>query len=208
LRKAQQTARQRPGPGVFPPTRKNFSGVYNPIRWYQVALELIVNVVLFIFSGYCFWYVGATMPKSADSELGAEQWPQTLLFLLMLAIAFNIYKFFKTHKKEEIAAAFVGFLPGVVRFLRSKLFFGMVLLVLLALLYEPLGFLITSMLFLIGYGALLGERRTLVLLLSAVVITLILYIGFSVFLGVLLPRGYVPFLRNTALFLESIFQRI
>jgi hypothetical protein len=152
--------------------------------------------------------VGATMPKSADSELGAEQWPQTLLFLLMLAIAFNIYKFFKTHKKEEITAAFVGFFPGVLHFLKSKLFMGMVLLVLLALLYEPLGFLLTSLFFLIGYGILLGERRPRMLIIAAVVITMILYIGFSVFLGVLLPRGYVPFLRNAALFLESIFQWI
>ncbi|MDR1575614.1 MAG: tripartite tricarboxylate transporter TctB family protein [Treponema sp.] len=173
-----------------------------------MALELLFNVILFLFSGFCFWYVGATMPKSADSELGAEQWPQTLLFLLMLAIAFNIYKFFKTHKKEEITAAFVGFFPGVLHFLKSKLFMGMVLLVLLALLYEPLGFLLTSLFFLIGYGILLGERRPRMLIIAAVVITMILYIGFSVFLGVLLPRGYVPFLRNAALFLESIFQWI
>jgi hypothetical protein len=173
-----------------------------------VALELIVNVLLFFFSGFCFWYVGETMPKSADSELGAEQWPQTLLFLLMLAIAFNIYKFFRTHRKEEIAGAFVNFPSGIIRFIRSKLFLGMALLVLLALLYEPLGFLVTSLLFLISYGVLLGERRPRMLVISAVVITMILYIGFSVFLGVLLPRGYVPFLRNSALFLESIFQWI
>jgi hypothetical protein len=177
-------------------------------RGNSMALELIVNVLLLCFSAFCFWYVGATMPKSPDSELGAEQWPQVLLVLLMLAIAYNIYKYFKTNKKEDIAAAFSGFFPGILRFIKSKLFFGMIILVVMALLYEPLGFLVTSFLFLTGYGVLLGERRPVVLVGSAVIIMMVLYIGFSVFLGVLLPRGYIPFLRNAALFLESIFQRV
>jgi hypothetical protein len=34
---------------------------------------------------------------------------------------------------------------------------------------------------------------------------LVLYIGFGVLLGVMLPRGYVPFLRNIAIFLEMLF---
>jgi hypothetical protein len=171
-----------------------------------MALELIVNVLIFLFCGFSFWYVGATMPKSSNTELGAEQWPQLLLALLMLAIAFNVYNYFKKHKKAEIAAAFADFLPGVGRFVKSKLFIGMVILVVMALVYEPLGFVTTAFLFLIGYGILLGERRPVVLIISGVGIMLLLYIGFSVFLGVMLPRGYVPFLRNFALFLESLFQ--
>jgi hypothetical protein len=127
---------------------------------------------------------------------------------LIVAIIYNIIRYFRTNKKEEIAAAFTGFFPEITRFLRSKLFYGMVMLVVMALLYEPLGFLATCILFLTGYGVLLGERRPRILLISALVITMILYTGFSVFLGVLLPRGYVPFLRTTALFLESIFQWI
>jgi hypothetical protein len=148
------------------------------------------------------------MPVSPQNELGAEQWPQLLLILLMIAIAYNIFKFFKTHKKEAIAGAFADFLPGVLRFLKSKLFKGMVIVVVMALLYEPLGFVMTSVLFLVSYGILLGERRPLALALSSIGIMLLLYIGFSVFLGVMLPRGYIPFLRNFALFLESLFQWI
>ena len=183
----------------------NAAGLFSNKR-YHMALELIVNVILFVLAGISFWYVGATMPVSPGNELGAEQWPQALLTLLMIAIAYNVYNYFKRHKKEEIAAAFRDFFPGIIRFLKSKLFIGMVILLVMALLYEPLGFVTASFLFLIGYGVLLGERRPLVLLLSALGIMLLLYIGFSVFLGVLLPRGYVPFLRNLALFLESIFQ--
>jgi hypothetical protein len=146
------------------------------------------------------------MPKSPGNELGAEQWPQLLLGLLILCIAVNIFNYFKKHKTAEVAAAFRDFFPGIVRFVKSKLFLGMVIMVVMAVLYEPLGFVVTCLLFLLSYGFLLGERRPAVLAISSVAIMLILYVGFSVFLGVLLPRGYIPFLRNTALFLESLFQ--
>jgi hypothetical protein len=84
----------------------------------------------------------------------------------------------------------------------------MVILVLMALIYEPLGFVFTCLLFLVGYGLLLGERRPAVLAISSVVIMFLLYVGFSVFLGVLLPRGNIPAVRSVSLFLESIFQGI
>lgn len=173
-----------------------------------MVIELIVNVLLLLFSLFCLFYVGTTMPKSAANELGAEQWPQALLLLLIIAIGYNIYKYFRTNSKTDIAAAFRSFGPDVVRFLKSKLFIGMILLVVMAFMYEPIGFLTTCLLFLIAYGILLGERRPLMLIISAIVITVILYIGFSVFLGVMLPRGNVGFLRSFALFLESIIQKI
>lgn len=173
-----------------------------------MAIELIVNILLLILSIFCFVYVGTTMPTSAASELGAEQWPQALLVILVLALCWNLRNYFKRNDKKDVALAFQQFLPDVLKFLKSKLFIGMIILMVMAQIYEPLGFITTSLLFLISYGLLLGQRRPLVLILSSVIITLLLYIGFSVFLGVMLPRGFVPFLREMALFFESIVQRI
>lgn len=169
-----------------------------------MAIELIVNVFLLGFSAFCFFYVGATMPVSPSNELGAEQWPQALLFLLIISICYNIFNYFKRNSKQDISAAFQTFMPGIGKFVKSKLFFGMILVMLMALMYEPIGFMATSLLFLMVYGFLLGERRIWLLLLTSVVITIILYIGFAVMLGVMLPRGQVPFLRNFALFVESL----
>lgn len=171
-----------------------------------MALELIVNVLLLIFSLIAFVYVGATMPASAASDLGAEQWPQALLIILVLALCWNMRNYFKRNGLKDVLGAFKQFLPDILNFLKSKLFIGMVILVVMSQLYEPVGFITTSLLFLIAYGFLLGQRKPLVLILSAVLITLLLYIGFSVFLGVMLPRGNVSFLRSIALFLESIIQ--
>jgi len=178
------------------------------VRWIGVAIELIVNVLLLIFSVFCYVFVGTTMPKSSASDLGAEQWPQALLIVLLLAICWNIRNYFKRNDKKDIAAAFRQFFPDTLKFLKSKLFFGMVILMVMAYLYEPLGFITTSLLFLISYGILLGQRSPVVLLLTSVLITVILYIGFSVFLGVMLPRGFVPFLREIALFCEAIVHSI
>ena len=169
-----------------------------------MALELIFNLLLLAFCGVCFVNVTTKMPHSAVNELGAEQWPQVILVLMAIAICFNLYKYFKTHSKEEIGAAFKDFFPGVLRFVKSKLFIGMVLVMIMALMYEPVGFMVTCLLFLFAYGLLLGQRNIPLLILTSVVITIILYIGFSVLLGVMLPRGQIGFLRNFALFIESL----
>ena len=169
-----------------------------------MALELIVNLLLLGGSVFCYWYVGSTMPVSADNELGAEQWPQALLLLLMLGLAWNIFKYFKKNQMSEISAAFGDFFPSIGRLVKSKLFVGMVLVVVMALAYEPVGFMATCLVFMIAYGYLLGQRKLPVLIGSAVVITIILYVGFAVMLGVMLPRGQISFLRNFALFVESL----
>jgi len=170
-----------------------------------MALELIVNILLLAASLFCFWYVGTTMPGSPVDQLGAEQWPQLLLIMLIIAIGYNLFNYFRKNKKEDIAASFADFFPSIVRLVKSKLFIGMLILVGLGLLYEPLGFLATCLIFMIAYGLLLGARKPLPLILSSLAIMFILYIIFAVLLGVMLPRGYVPFLRNVAYFLESTF---
>jgi hypothetical protein len=172
-----------------------------------MALELIVNILLIAACLVSFWYVGATMPQSPANELGAEQWPQLLLILLIAAIAYNIFSFFRKHKKEDIAASFADFFPGIVRLTKSKLFIGMVLLVVMALMYDYVVFVTTCFLFMVSYGILLGAKKPLRLILASLAVMLILYIGFSVFLGVMLPRGYIPPLRSLAYFMESVFGR-
>lgn len=170
-----------------------------------MALELIVNVLLLAASIFSFFWVGATMPTSPASELGAEQWPQFLIILLVIGIGFNLRNFFKRNKKEDIAASFADFFPSIVRLVKSKLFLGMIILVVMAALYEPLGFLATCFLFMVSYGALLGARKPIPLVLISLGIVFVLYIGFGVLLGVMLPRGFVPFLRELTFWLEWIF---
>lgn len=129
-----------------------------------------------------------------------------LIFNLLL-LAFCGVCFVNVTTKMPHSAAFQDFFSGVLRFVKSKLFIGMALVVIMALMYEPVGFMVTCLLFLFCYGLLLGQKNIPLLILTSVVITIILYIGFSVLLGVMLPRGQIGFLRNFALFIESLVPR-
>ena len=66
-----------------------------------MALELIVNLLLLGFSIFCYFYVGATMPVSAANELGAEQWPQALLLLLIPVIGWLVILIFNCQRGTE-----------------------------------------------------------------------------------------------------------
>lgn len=169
-----------------------------------MTIELIVNVALLISSFFAFGYVGATMPPSNATELGAEQWPQLILICFALAVAYNIFVIIKENKANGIKGASV-MIESTKKFLKSKLLIGILIIFAMALLLEPIGFLATSFLFLSAYGYLIGERNIVKLLIISLVSTIILYVGFVVLLDVLLPRGNVPFLRNFTLFIESLF---
>ena len=66
----------------------------------------------------------------------------------------------------------------------------------------------TCFLTLFFYGMLLGERRILRLLVQSMAVTLFLYLLFSVFLSVNLPRGTLEPARNFALGVESLVSQV
>lgn len=171
-------------------------------------LELIVNVLLFLFFGYtmAFHVLEAPVPDKVARNPYALQpnvWPSVILALLMICVVFNIIKIIRKNKgnPDFSMKSFLGSIPG---FLKSKLFLGILIVVVMSFLLEPLGFMVTCFLFLVLYGLLLGYRKILVLLLVSLLITFVLYICFGVLLSVNLPRGTIPFLRNFALFIESL----
>jgi putative tricarboxylic transport membrane protein len=85
------------------------------------------------------------------------------------------------------------------------MFLGMVVLIIAALILEPLGFVVTAALLLFAYGMLLGEQKWWRLAIISCLLGVILHIAFSGLLGVNLPRGTVSFLRDFSLFLENLF---
>lgn len=156
---------------------------------------------MLLFFSYCYFYIGATLPPSASTELGAEQWPQIILALLVLMLIINIVKIVKNLKtvsgeKKLNASTLKGFFT-------SKLFIGIVIIFVLAILLGKIGFIPSCILFLIAYSRLLGEKRWLFSLICAAVITVVLYFVFSRGLSIMLPRGEGIF-RTFALLLESI----
>ena len=167
----------------------------------MLTLDLIFSAVLLVFSIYCFFYIGA-VDNGTPTELGAAAWPRVILGLMIVLLAIGIVNMIR--KKD-------GKLPvsaeGFQSFLRSKLLIGMVICAVTAFILPYIGFIPTSFLFLVAYGLLLGEKRPVVLIVTGLVATLVLYVIFQGALSIFLPRGF-GFFRSFALTMESVLGMI
>ena len=170
--------------------------------------ELIMNILLVVFLGFSYFthVLEAPVPVKVQKNPYAFQpdtWPKVIIILLEICLIINIIQIIRKNKgKEEFTFKyFVSTIPG---FFKSKMFLGIIILTAASLILETLGFVVTAILVLFAYGALLGEKNYVRLGIASVVIALVLYIVFSGMLSVNLPRGTIGFLRDFALFLESV----
>ena len=146
--------------------------------------ELIINILLFIFFGYTFFthVLEAAVPASVARNpyaLQPDVWPKTIIILLEICIIINIIQIIRKNKgnPDFSLGAFAKSIPD---FLKSKLFLGIVIMVAASFMLETVGFIVTAL------------------------FVLFFYVVFSGMLSVNLPRGTISFLRNFALWLESI----
>ena len=170
--------------------------------------ELICNALLFVFLGYSFFthVIEAKVPKSYlknPNVLHPSVWPKAIIILLLICIAINVVKIIKKNKGNP-EFTFSAFGKNSLAFIKSKMFLGMVILVVASIVLEPLGFVVTAALIMFCYGMLLGEKKWWRLAIVAVVLGIVLHIVFSGLLNVNLPRGTVSFLRSFSLFLENL----
>ena len=162
-------------------------------------LDIIFSILLGIFCIYLFFLVGAESPAPTATELGAAFWPRIILVFLIVLIIVNIISSLKKMKAsgEQLTDGF-----NIGEFFKSKLFVGMILVAVMAILMPTIGFIPVCFLFLIAYGRLLGEKRIGFLLIVAVLVTAILYVLFQGALDIMLARGTGIF-REFALFFET-----
>lgn len=163
-------------------------------------MDIIFSGVLALFCIYCYFLVGAQSPAPTETELGAAFWPRIILVLMIILLVINVINALKKHKAEG-GNIFGGF--NIAEFFKSKLFVGMIMVAVMAMLMPMIGFVPVCILFLAAYGWLLGERRPVRLLVTSLAITIILYILFQGALDIMLARGNGVF-RDFALMLEMI----
>lgn len=164
-------------------------------------MDILFSIGLIIFNIYCFFLVGAESPAPTPTELGAAFWPRIIIVLMVGLLISNIVSTLKENKgKEKEKIDFVGFF-------KSKLFLGMILIAAMTIVMPYLGFITSCFIFLASYGALLGERKIIKLLVFSIIITFILYIIFQGLLDIRLERG-IGIFRNFALSLETIILNV
>ncbi|MDR1978801.1 MAG: tripartite tricarboxylate transporter TctB family protein [Synergistaceae bacterium] len=171
-----------------------------------MTVEFVANIAMFLFFIYAYFFIGATVPASSSRELGAEQWPQGIIILLLVCIGINIFKIYKSNRAADLKMNFDIIGRNIAAFTKSKLLAGILLILALAFLLEPLGFIPACFAFACLYSYLLGSRNYWAILTISLGVVIFLYILFTGFLSVLLPRGTIPFLRGFSLWLESIVQ--
>lgn len=152
-----------------------------------------------MFSVYCFFLVGAESPAPTPTELGAAFWPRIILVAMIALLVANIVNYLKANKVT--AQGIMGEIK-LGEFVKSKLFTGMVIVFVMALVMPYIGFIPSCLVFLVSYGMLLGEKRMPRLLLISVIVTIVLYALFQGPLSIMLPRG-VSFFREFALVCEG-----
>ena len=170
--------------------------------------ELIMNILLVVFLGYSYFthVLEAPVPVKVQKNPYAfppATWPKVIIILLLICLVINIILIIKRNKGKE-TFTIKYFLSTVPNFFKSKMFRGIVILYGASMVLDTLGFMVTAILVLFLYGWLLGEKNFVRLAIASVLIALGLYMFFSGMLSVNLPRGTIGFLRNFALFLESI----
>ncbi|WMJ84929.1 tripartite tricarboxylate transporter TctB family protein [Oscillospiraceae bacterium LTW-04] len=162
-------------------------------------MDLLFSIFLTVFAVYCFFLVGAQSPAPTATELGAAFWPRMILVAMIALLIANIVKSLKENKADSFKT--LGEFK-FTEFFKGKLFIGMVLVFIMALLMPYIGFMPVCFLFLMAYGALLGERRWLRLFLFSLGITFLLYVLFQGALSIMLARGSGVF-REFALMCEG-----
>lgn len=173
-----------------------------------MVFEILFSVALLLFAAYCLFYVTVSVTVSTVSDpLGSALWPQIILVLLMIVLVINIYQLVKKTPKEERS------LDAIKRIdwkqsVTSPFFLGMVCLVIYSLILNTTGFLLTSWILCMVFCYLLGERRPLVIVSFSLATVVVLFLLFYKGMGVQMPRGTVPFLRNFALAVEKLLRMI
>ena len=165
--------------------------------------ELICNVLLWLGLLYSYFFnvLEAPIPDRTARNpytLKPDVWPKAIIILLLICIAINIFNIIRKNKNNP------EFSLDALLSIRARMCMGIALILAASFVLEPLGYMVTCVLVLFLYGLLLGQTHVIRLAFMSVILTLVLYVVFSVLLSVNLPRGTIPELRNFSLYVESI----
>ena len=165
--------------------------------------ELICNILLWLGLLYSYFFnvLEAPIPDRTARNpytLKPDVWPKAIIILLLICIAINIFNIIRKNKNNP------EFSLDALLSIRARMCMGIALILAASFVLEPLGYMVTCVLVLFLYGLLLGQTHVIRLAFMSVILTLVLYVVFSVLLSVNLPRGTIPELQNFSLYIESI----
>jgi len=158
--------------------------------------EIIIFSLLLIFSSY-FLYEALRLPKLPWVVIGPEVWPSILLIgIIISCISAIIYRYIKKNYYRPPRLGRVGL---------SRVLTTIVFVVVYALVFEYVGFFISTLVLILTYLKFL-RVKTLTSLLVGFIFAMLALLLFPVFLLIPLPRGYGVFYDLTT-YILGLFGR-
>ena len=149
--------------------------------------ETVISLVIIAVSAWYFWQAGMLSKGSVD-PLGSSVYPQLIAgAMIIFAVLHIIVTYFRRKRlidDDELAPSqrlTGGLRAGGVAALTAAYL----------LLMGPLGYIIATLLYLLGILVLLGIRTVRGLSVASVGITVVLFLVFAQMLDVLLPSGFI-----------------
>ncbi|MBS6956261.1 MAG: tripartite tricarboxylate transporter TctB family protein [Enterocloster asparagiformis] len=171
-----------------------------------MALELLLNAVLTVFFAYCIFYIQGSTPPNVTGEVSGRQWSTVLLVLLVIVLIANMIQIYRsTPQEKRNLKSITDLRPDKI--FKSKLFWGMAVLIVYSLTLDYIGFLLGSFIFCMIFTYLLGEKKIVSRVVFSFVAVIVLYLIFYKGFGIMLPRGK-GFLRTFALSVEALLRHI
>jgi putative tricarboxylic transport membrane protein len=148
--------------------------------------DLIMSLTILVASCYLFYVATQLKVFRAYKEVGPDFWPKIvltgLIALSAILTVYNVSVWRKSRENEQVSAEKEGSWKRVL--ITFLLAVGYVYFL------KPLGFIVTSPLFIIGMMLVIMPERKKVIPLGVIGIMVMIYIIFSKLLFVPLPKGF------------------
>jgi putative tricarboxylic transport membrane protein len=155
--------------------------------------DRIIFVCILILAGVYFWATSKIPTLEIGDPLGPKAFPRLLGIGLLIAAAMLLAEMIKARKSASTEAAETAkseapdrsgykIVAGVV--VATGIYFA---------LFEPLGYAISTSLFLLAMTSYFHKGHMLTNVLTSVLYGFVSYLAFTKWLSVNLPRGILPF---------------
>jgi putative tricarboxylic transport membrane protein len=155
--------------------------------------EIIASVVMVAF--FIFMLINSVGLHEIRrfGEMGSGFWPILVLSAATLLSIFllisNFMKYLKDKEKTPSGAAISPEAQIDVKSRRKKFALSVIFLLIYIVIMPWIGFVLSTLVYVLAFILVLGERRKLVLIFSPILVTVLMILIFSKFIAIPFPKG-------------------
>lgn len=149
-----------------------------------MVIEIVFNILIGLV--ILFYLVQALQLPSSDNPadvLGASGFPITISILGLIVLLMITFRAFKSKHKVEIPMLHLSTIDG------RMLVINVLLLAAYIALLDVIGFILSTLIYLVACPLSMGFRKPLLLIVFSVITTTVLVVVFGIVFYVPLPRG-------------------